>query len=166
MRPSKETRAASNHPSFSTERFGSFCERNTVYPICTIPQKVTILQTNSFINRFHFRLGGILLGYENIVIQSSSGFINNDNCFVHVNVEGDFYVFNPEVGQLLKGTVNKKSRSHVGCLVYELFNVSLPSPEEDEPWLGDTVCLGQEVLFRIINTNLNRKLPYIQGEIV
>lgn len=113
-----------------------------------------------------FRLGGILLGYDNIVLDSNDGYINDDSCFMHINIEGNFYVFKPEIGQLLKGVVNKKSKSHVGCLVYQLFNVSLPSPEEDEEWLGDNVSVGQEIVFRIVDTNLNRKLPYIQGDIV
>lgn len=113
-----------------------------------------------------FRLGGILLGYDNVVIKSTKADINYDICYMHVSIEGDFYVFKPEVGKLLKGVVNKKSHSHVGCLVYQLFNATLPSPEEDESWLGDRAALGQEVLFRIVNTNLNRKLPYIQGEML
>lgn len=112
------------------------------------------------------RLKGILLGYDNIVLLSSDGFINYDNCFMHINVEGDFYIFKPEIGRLLKGIVNKKSKSHLGCLVYRLFNASIPCPEDDEEWLGDSVSVNQEILFKIVETNLNRKLPYIKGEIV
>lgn len=114
----------------------------------------------------NFRLGGILLGHDNIVLQTSNGVINNDSCYIHMNMEGDFYVFKPEVGRLLKGVVNKKSRSHVGCLVYQLFNVSLPRQEYEEEWLGDNVAVGQEIIFKIVDTNLNRKLPYIRGEIM
>lgn len=100
-------------------------------------------------------------------MESSNAVINYDSCFMHTNIEADFYIFKPEIGQLLKGAVNKKSRSHIGCLVYQLFNASLPCPQDDdERWLGDTVFLGQEILFRIVDTNLNRRLPYIQGEIM
>lgn len=114
-----------------------------------------------------FRLGGILLGYDNIVLQSNGGVITNDSCYMHINVEADFYIFKPEIGQLLKGVVNKRSRSHIGCLVHQLFNVSLPSSDDDdEGWLGYNLAVGQEVVFRIVEANLNRKLPYIQGEIM
>lgn len=85
---------------------------------------------------------------------------------MHIDIQADFYIFKPEIGKFLKGIVNKKSRSHLGCLVYQLFNVSLPSEEGDDGWMGDSVSVGQEIMFRITDTNLNRKLPYIQGNIM
>lgn len=112
------------------------------------------------------RLGGILLGHDNITLLSNAGVINYDNCFVHLDIEGDFFVFKPIIGHKLKGTVNKKSNSHLGCLVYNLFNVALPKPEDDECWLGNNASNGQEILFQITETNLERKLPYIRGEIM
>lgn len=84
---------------------------------------------------------------------------------IHVDVEADFFIFKPEIGLELKGVVNKKSHTHVGCLLYKIFNVALPKPdhESDEDWLGHCVQIGQEIMFHINHTNLNARIPYIRG---
>lgn len=107
-----------------------------------------------------------MLGYDNIKVSSENGTISNDNCFIHVDVEGDFYIFNPSEGQIFKGTVNKISKTHIGCLMHNLFNVVIPRPDENPKWLGNKVKIAQEIIFKLIYTNFDRKLPYIKGDIV
>lgn len=118
-------------------------------------------------------LNGIVLGYENVRLLSDVGELNYDNCFVHVNVLADFYIFRPTVGSQLHGVVNKKSKDHVGCLVFNHFNVSIPKPPPPETedgdegdWLGASTQLGHEIAFTVTYTNFDRRLPYIRGEIM
>lgn len=49
------------------------------------------------------RLGGILAGYGRIAILKSQAQTLFNLSDVHVDVEGDFYVFSPEVGNQITG---------------------------------------------------------------
>ncbi|XP_022917460.2 DNA-directed RNA polymerase I subunit RPA43 [Onthophagus taurus] len=121
-----------------------------------------IFQTK--IAKYDEKLNGILLGYQNItLLDSDRGTF--DGSFTHMDIEGEFYVFRPIIGSILNGIVNKKSKDHVGCLVYNTFNVSLPRPQGEETWLGQNINIGSEVQFKINFTNMDSKLPYIRGEL-
>lgn len=124
------------------------------------------LLLNEKIAKYDKKLCGILLGYQNIQVLSSAGAINFDSCFIHFNIQAEFYIFKLDIGQILTGVVNKKSKDHIGCLVHKTFNVSLPRPENCENWLGHSAQLGQDVQFEITFTNLDGKLPYIRGKIL
>ncbi|CAG9770510.1 unnamed protein product [Ceutorhynchus assimilis] len=120
------------------------------------------------IGRFDESFQGIMLGYENVRLQSKLGVIGSDNCHVHLDIEALFYVFHPQIDMVLKGTVTRTTKDHVGCLVYNTFNISLPKPagEEDETWLGENVTIKSEVSFRITFVNLTARLPHIRGHLL
>nr|CAD7439842.1 unnamed protein product [Timema bartmani] len=107
-------------------------------------------------------LKGIFLGYENVKTQTSSGLILYDDSLIHIDIIADFYVFTPEVGCHLNGIVNKKSSTHIGCLVYKVFNVSIPN----EDWVGQTVEIGQQVTFQVTVLDMTGRLPYIRGKLI
>lgn len=111
------------------------------------------------------RLGGILLGYDDVKVMSNLGVINDDSCFIHVDIEGNFFIFTPAVGQHLHGTVNKINKSHISCLVYDCFTVTVPL-SDDEAWLENELQNGENVLLKIVSVNLRCKLPYIKAQIV
>ena len=70
-----------------------------VFPMC-IP----------VINQFSLcSLGGLLAGYGKISILKSVGETLYNNCEIHIDVVGDFYVFSPEVGIELIGKYFKNS---------------------------------------------------------
>lgn len=107
-----------------------------------------------------------MLGYKNIeVLQGESG-VTLEGEFIPVNIKANVFVFTPEVGTILSGIVNKKSKDHVGCLVHNIFNVSIPKPAECENWIGDLVQIEQEIQFKITFIKLKIRLPYIRGEIM
>ncbi|KAK9299242.1 hypothetical protein QLX08_007687 [Tetragonisca angustula] len=120
-----------------------------------------ILSTN--LNSYDPDLKGFLLAYRNPKLLTSLGEIFYDTCFIHVDIETDFYVFRPEVGCKLKGVVNKKGLDHIGILVHKAFNVLIPKPDDEEDWPGDNVEIGQEVRFTITLLDFNSKLPFIRG---
>lgn len=49
------------------------------------------------------RLGGILAAYGRIAILKSTADTLFNLSEIHVDVEGDFYVFKPEIGRVLTG---------------------------------------------------------------
>ncbi|XP_031833864.2 RNA polymerase I subunit F isoform X1 [Nomia melanderi] len=122
-----------------------------------------ILSSN--LNSYDAELKGFLLAYQNPKLLTPLGEIFYDTCFIHVDIQAEFYVFRPEVGCCLKGTINKKGLDHIGVLVHKAFNVSIPKPEDQENWLGDNLEIGQEVKFTVTFLDFNSKLPFIRGSL-
>ncbi|XP_011495603.1 PREDICTED: DNA-directed RNA polymerase I subunit RPA43 [Ceratosolen solmsi marchali] len=123
---------------------------------------------NASLNFYDSELNGLLLAYKNPKILSPLGDILYDTCFVHIDIEADFYVFKPEIGRSLKGFVNKKGTKHIGILVHKAFNVSLPKPddtENEEDWPGNKVKVGQEIRFTLDKIDYTTRLPYIRGSL-
>lgn len=112
-------------------------------------------------------LGGILAGYGKLTITKPNAetFFNLGD--IHVEVEGDFFIFTPEIGQELVGTINRKTTSHIGCIVHHLFNVSLPRPYnvQNSDWIAKSAQLQQNVKFIITQVNFQSQVPYIEGNI-
>lgn len=51
-----------------------------------------------------------MLAYRNPRVISPLGDVLYDTCFIHIDIEADFYIFRPEVGRSLKGEVCDKMR--------------------------------------------------------
>ncbi|XP_054000574.1 transcriptional regulator ATRX homolog [Hylaeus anthracinus] len=120
-----------------------------------------ILSSN--LNSYDDELKGFLLAYKNPKLLTPLGDIFYDTCFIHVDIEADFYIFRPEVGCSLKGIVNKKGLDHIGVLVHKAFNVSIPKLDDEENWPGDNLEIGQEVRFKVTLLDFSSKLPFIRG---
>lgn len=110
-------------------------------------------------------MDGILLGYKNLKLITPYASLRADRCYIHVDIQGDFFLFKPNVGSLLTGVVNKISSSHIGCLVHHIFNVSVPNTDEDENWIGFDVKLQDVLGLCITKMDLDGRLPYIQASI-
>lgn len=106
------------------------------------------------------------MGYQNIKLINKKGVIHNDSSGIHVDLEGDFFVFKPGIGREMKGIVNRKTNDFVGVLVYNTFNVAIPKPQNEDSWLGHEVQTGCEVLFQIQHVDTSLHLPYIRGEML
>ncbi|XP_064482419.1 DNA-directed RNA polymerase I subunit RPA43-like [Ornithodoros turicata] len=91
------------------------------------------------------RLHGILLRYERLRFQHRSSAIIDDQPYVHDDVVADFYVFTPEVGSIVRGCINRMTKSHLGCLIHGSINGSIPYNPQLVPYLR----VGQEVLCKI-----------------
>lgn len=55
---------------------------------------------------FTFRLDGLLLAYKNPTLLSPFAGILHDTCYIHMDIEADFYIFRPKVETKLKGIFN------------------------------------------------------------
>ncbi|XP_068558646.1 DNA-directed RNA polymerase I subunit RPA43 [Cebidichthys violaceus] len=102
--------------------------------------------------KFSQSLKGVPLAYENISIVGQHGNIYDDSGYIHMDIEANFIVFQPEKGQKLLGEVNKLGVSHVGCLVHGCFNASIPKPNlvSVETWRDAGPRIGAEMEFEVI----------------
>ncbi|XP_043504502.1 DNA-directed RNA polymerase I subunit RPA43 [Polistes fuscatus] len=118
---------------------------------------------SSGLNTYDTELQGFLLAYKNPKLLTTYGDLFYDSYYIHVNIEADFYVFRPQVGNLLKGIVHKKGVNYIGVLMHKTFNVSILRPENAEKWPGNMVNIGQEVRFTVTHLDFNSRLPFIRG---
>ncbi|CAG9863713.1 unnamed protein product [Phyllotreta striolata] len=116
---------------------------------------------NAKLSKFSNSCNGILLGHQNVKLLKDGGSIFNDSCYIHFDVEVDFFVFKPELGKVMQGVVKRKSKDHLGVLVYEAFNVSIPIRDERVD-----IKIGEEVTFQILFINMSSYLPYIRGKLI
>ena len=82
---------------------------------------------NSDILQYSKELGGVILSYSNPMVQQRLGCIVDEQPRIHFDLQVTYYLFAPEVGDLLWGKVNKLGEDHVGCLVNDCFNASIQS---------------------------------------
>jgi len=91
---------------------------------------------SSLLLRYTYGVGGVLLSFENIQFENNvndgskgkdggsgyGGIILDEMPHIHYNITSDIVVFSPTIGKRLNGIVNESFPSHVGILVYNLFN--------------------------------------------
>lgn len=105
---------------------------------------------------------GIVLDVRNIKLEGTMSHIRYDSPELHMDIFANFYVFQPHLGALLKGTVKHISKRHVSALIYNVFNVSIRLN-------GDfmrKLQVNKEISFRVKKFDLQNVLPYIEGELV
>jgi len=96
-------------------------------------------------------LRGIILSYRNIRFNQGGARIQADSPFAFTWVTVDFLLWCPHKGDFLEGWVNLQSESHVGLLVLNTFNVSVPRGKIPGPWrwcekrVGFTPARGKPV---------------------
>lgn len=63
--------------------------------------------------------------------------------------------------------VNKKSKNHVGCLMYNVFNVSIIKPADlpFDHWSGRHVEVNETISFKVVKVDISEVIPYIIGEL-
>lgn len=87
-------------------------------------------------------VGGVVIAYENIRFESDKARVVAESPFAHVWVTVDFLVWAPKKGSVLQGWVNLQSASHVGLLVENTWNVSIPKEKIPAGWSHHEVREG------------------------
>ena len=83
---------------------------------------------------YYSPLKGIILAYRNIRFKQSGAVMQADSPFAFTWVQVDFLVWSPKKGDIVEGWVNLQSESHVGLLVLNTFNVSVPRGKIPAGW--------------------------------
>jgi len=101
-------------------------------------------------------------------LKKPTGQLINEEAHVHLDVQSEFWLFRPSIGRQLKGTVVKKSPTHVSCLVHGLFNVPCHRPQsltKGQRWWASSLKLQQVVHLTVLKTDMSQKVPFILGDI-
>ncbi|XP_019721766.1 DNA-directed RNA polymerase I subunit RPA43 [Hippocampus comes] len=128
--------------------------RHVVLPPVYLYKKRTALreELQAELLKFSPSLQGVPLAYDNIQIVRSHGDIYDDSGYIHMDIQANFIIFQPQEGQRLLGKVNKLGVSHVGCLVHGCFNASIPKPNlvSVDTWRDAGPRIGAELEFEVV----------------
>ena len=71
-------------------------------------------------------------------------------------------MFQPNEGDILKARVNKVGGDHIGCLVHDCFNASVPACVDEWDFLPK---MGKEFLLRVKNVTYRNEVITINGDV-
>ena len=92
------------------------------------PMASVLEQLDTLVMRFVPQLEGVLLAHADAKLLSKLGSIDGDSAFAEVPVRFTCFVWRPEVGMSVKGTITLSSPSHVSLLLYDTFNAAVSAP--------------------------------------
>ncbi|GFV37266.1 s1 motif domain-containing protein [Trichonephila clavipes] len=110
-------------------------------------------------------LHGIVVDYKNASLASRTGFIGINNPFIYYNVTATFDLFCPNIGDIVKGRINRISREHIGCLIQGTINVTIHLSRNSTTELSQFLNLNREILFEISHFDYERKMIRVTGQI-
>ncbi|XP_042333040.1 DNA-directed RNA polymerase I subunit RPA43 [Sceloporus undulatus] len=103
------------------------------------------------LRRYSESFQGVPVAYDNIKITKELGDIIDDIGAIHLDIEANFAVFQPQAGKKLVGIINKVAPSHIGCLVHGCFNASIPKPNHisTDEWKNLGFEIGNRLVFKV-----------------
>lgn len=116
------------------------------------------------IGKFDNKLNGIVLDFRNTKILASQSAIRQDSPFSIINVAADFYVFSPQRGAIVTGTVKYISRTSfetlISVVVYRVFNVKVTVKGKIKYELEK----NSDIQIRVKDFNFDNVIPFIEGK--
>ncbi|KAL7299798.1 hypothetical protein TKK_0007542 [Trichogramma kaykai] len=117
-----------------------------------------------YLYRYDRVLDGLLISYRNGKYLGCSADLMNGSLEIQCNIEADFYIFQPKVGERLKGKVKEVTADYIELVIHKGINATIPKPLfSDELWIGDTLSVNQRVLFTPTIIDLRSYSLDIQG---
>ena len=129
---------------------------------------------NAKVLTYSSRLNGVLLSYSKPVLLQKEGRILDEHPHIHFDLSYTAYIFRPLLGSILQGTVNKIGTEHVGCLLYDCFNVSIVDKRKkvhhEKKCLNSSykeLEIGAEIRFKVvaIDTPISGGVLSLMGEL-
>ncbi|KAI8865706.1 hypothetical protein GQ42DRAFT_103132, partial [Ramicandelaber brevisporus] len=84
-------------------------------------------QLNWMLAKYVPQLDSIVLSYSNIRFLEESGTMLNESPFVIFPIMVQLLTWMPQPGMVITGTINMQSSDHIGVLLYNTFNASIPA---------------------------------------
>lgn len=78
------------------------------------------------------QLKGVMMSYSKPTVMHEKGKILDEQPHIHFDVTYSATIFRPILGDVLCGTVNVVGIDHVGCLLYDCFNVTVVSRRSND----------------------------------
>lgn len=126
-------------------------------------ETLTNIISRDKIGKYDVNLDGIVLEVQNIKVFGSVYPVHDDDPYNHINIRANFYVFQPQIGSIIKGVVKHISHGHVAVIIYRVFNVSI---RFDRSSMQDSLEINQKISFHIKKFELQGAMPYIEGELI
>lgn len=126
-------------------------------------ETLTNIISRDKIGKYDAKLDGIILEVRNIKVLGTVYPVHDDDPYNHINIRANFYVFQPQIGSIIKGVVKHISHGHVAVIIYRVFNVSIRFDRSERQ---DALYINQKISFRIKKFELQGAMPYIAGELV
>lgn len=126
-------------------------------------ETLTNIVSRDKIGKYDAKLDGIVLEVRNIKVFGTAYPVHDDDPYNHINIKANFYVFQPRIGETIKGVVKHISNFHVAVIIYRVFNVSIRFKRTD---VQDSLKINQPISFRVKKFDLQGAMPYIEGELI
>lgn len=114
------------------------------------------------IGTYDRKVDGIILAYKNTKILSPLLAIHPNSVRVYVKTRADFYVFRPQSGSIISGTVQYVSSNYLSAVIYRVFNVTIKLQTHKI----QNIARGKEISFVIKSYDMKSDLPSIEGELI
>uniref|UniRef100_A0A1Q3F3W5 Putative dna-dependent rna polymerase i n=1 Tax=Culex tarsalis TaxID=7177 RepID=A0A1Q3F3W5_CULTA len=114
------------------------------------------------IGTYDRKVDGIILAYKNTKILSPLSAIHPNSVRVYVKTRADFYVFRPQSGSIIGGTVRYVSSNYLSAVIYRVFNVTIKLQTQKI----QNIARGKEINFVIKSYDMKSDLPSIEGELI
>lgn len=114
------------------------------------------------IGTYDRKVDGIILAYKNTKILSPLSATHPNSVRVYVKTRADFYVFRPQSGSIIGGTVRYVSSNYLSAVIYRVFNVTIKLQTHKI----QNIVRGKEINFVIKSYDMKSDLPSIEGELI
>ncbi|KAJ2158785.1 hypothetical protein GGF46_003519 [Coemansia sp. RSA 552] len=92
---------------------------------------------NSMLLHFVPQIRGVVLSYSKIKVLSKAALLFNDSPFGQLEISARLLLWRPVSGMTLRGIINVQSPDHIGLLLWDTFNASIPAsfiPKSKYEW--------------------------------
>lgn len=125
-------------------------------------ETVTNIISRDKVGKYDPKSSGIVLDVRNIKVFGTSYAVHDDDPYNHINLNANFYVFQPRVGAIIAGVIKHISHRHVAAIIYRVFNVSIRFKSQP----NNKLEINKNIKVKIKKFDLQDGLPYIEGELI
>ncbi|XP_065093213.1 uncharacterized protein Polr1F [Ochlerotatus camptorhynchus] len=114
------------------------------------------------IGTYDRKVDGVILAFKNTQILSPLSAIRPNSVRVHVKLRTDFYVFRPQIGATIEGTVQYVSSNYLSAVIYRVFNVTIKLKMQKIT----NFARGTVISFIVKAFDMKSDLPFIEGQLI
>ncbi|KAJ2760116.1 hypothetical protein IWQ57_006384 [Coemansia nantahalensis] len=82
---------------------------------------------NSMLLHFVPQIRGVVLAYSKVKVLSNAALMYADSPYGQLEISARLLLWRPVSGMTLRGTINVQSPDHIGLLLWDTFNASIPA---------------------------------------
>ncbi|OLY83256.1 DNA-directed RNA polymerase I subunit RPA43 [Smittium mucronatum] len=99
----------------------------TLAPVLLLKPETGVYETlNAMLLKYIPQLSGVLIAYNEVKYEAKYGKIMYDYPNLLFDVVAEFLIWRPMRGLVLRGAINIQSPAHIGILLYNTFNATIP----------------------------------------